>query len=73
MYGSYTVCYVGLVADHLLLVDHLSPRPAHRVRTVILSQLIPWLRRKAEHQCKSIHVNAYYFPTSWYKHCSEVG
>jgi hypothetical protein len=33
------VCYRVLVADHHLLVDHPSPRPAHLIRTVILHNL----------------------------------
>jgi hypothetical protein len=35
-HNTYTVCYRVLVADHHLLVDHPSPRPAHLIRTVIL-------------------------------------
>jgi hypothetical protein len=33
-HNTYTVRYRGLVADHHLLVDHPSPRPAHLIRTV---------------------------------------
>ena len=35
-HNTFTVCYVGLVADHHLLVVPHSPRPAHLIRTVIL-------------------------------------
>ena len=34
--NTYTVYYVGLVVDHIVLVDHHSPRPAHLRRTLIL-------------------------------------